>query len=239
VHLALVGRAHRPARAVHDGLRIARRLLARLEELAHAGIEYARHRAGILARIADLLVELAELAIAPELVLEAVRRPIGRLDREELAEYDGPRGDRDQHQQQHDGLHQQARIDHERDDRQVLGHRAVPGWMDGVSQSGSPTGRPSLRRIMAMRTRASTRVSPSPCRCAHWRSVSEARRPSATASSTSSMSSSRAGRRYSMRRSRTTKTSSRAAAISECEGPPSERSHSVRARSKKRRQFAW
>src|SRR5690606_19798777 len=165
----------------------ARRLLARLQELAHAGVEDSRHGARILAGIADLLVELAEFAVAPELVLEAVGGAVGGLDGEELAEDDGPGSDRDQHQQQHHGLHQQARIGHQRDDRQVLVHRVVPGWMDWVSQSGRPTGRESLRRIMAMRTSASARTSSPPWRRAHWRRVAEARRPPTIASSMLSM----------------------------------------------------
>jgi len=94
-------------------------LLPNLEEFAHAGLEDAGERTVIARLVLNLLIKLAEIAVTPELGLELIGRNSCRAQREELAEDDGPRGDRNRKKQCHDKLHQCARLLYERQDRHV------------------------------------------------------------------------------------------------------------------------
>jgi hypothetical protein len=89
-------------------------------ELLHAGFEDSRQRPGIGLGGGDVLVQRIQFGAAPELALERVGRRLRGPDHEPLAKDDRPGCQRDQHQQQHHYLHQQAGIGDERQDREVV-----------------------------------------------------------------------------------------------------------------------
>ena len=122
VELALEARAHRPAGAVEQRAGVDDALLAQLEELAHARREDALHRRarGLPGRVG---VQVVEVSAGPELALELVVRGLDAAQAEQLAEDHRPARERREHEPGHDHLHDGARLQDERDDREVLVHR--------------------------------------------------------------------------------------------------------------------
>src|SRR5207237_5223628 len=123
IHLALEGGAHRAPRPVHHVARVAAAALpAQLGELAEAGLEDALQAADGVAVGDRALVERGELVAAPELALELLGLAARAPDREPLLEDEHPRqeGHRDQQHQHH--LDDDAGVDDQGPDIDVLGH---------------------------------------------------------------------------------------------------------------------
>src|SRR5712691_2061159 len=123
IHLALEGGAHRAPRPVHHVARVgAAALPAQLGELTEAGLEDALQAADGVAVGDRALVERGELVAAPELALELLGLAARTPDREPLLEDEHPRqeGHRDQQYQHH--LDDDAGVDDQGPDIEVLRH---------------------------------------------------------------------------------------------------------------------
>ena len=127
VDLALVGGAHGAARAVDDVLGVKVLLAAQLGEFAETGLEDAFHAAGAVAVVDRALVQVVEVAAAPEVALELLGLRLGFPDGEPLAEDVVPRHEGDAGEDGHDALDDRAGIEDQVQDGEIL--RDVH-WMD-------------------------------------------------------------------------------------------------------------
>jgi hypothetical protein len=125
VQLALEARAHGAAGAVEQGGGVAHVALAQLLVLAHARGEDAFHGAGELGVLRGRGKQLVQAGARPELALEVVVQRAHAPQREVLADDGGPAGNRDDHEQQHDQLHHEARVEQEIDDGEILVHGLI------------------------------------------------------------------------------------------------------------------
>src|SRR2546427_8802845 len=184
IHLALKGGAHRAPRPVHHVARVgAAALPAQLGELAEAGFEDALQAADGVAVGGRALVERGELVAAPELALELLGLAARAPDREPLLEDEHPRqeGHRDQQHQHH--LDDDAGVDDQGPDIDVLGH----GHLSACSSSwGKRAGFIRSRFTSASVMSASTRSSPP--RSTRWRKTRLARPILTTSALTASSS---------------------------------------------------
>src|SRR5216117_3560090 len=192
IHLALKCGAHRAPRPVHHVARVAAAALpAQLGELAEAGLEDALQAADGVAVGDRALVERGELVAAPELALELLCLAARAPDREPLLEDEHPRqeGHRDQQHQHH--LDDDAGVDDQGPDIDVLRH----GHLSACSSSwGKRAGFIRSRFTSASVMSASTRSSPP--RSTRWRKTRLARPILTTSALTDSSSLRCAGRWY-------------------------------------------
>src|SRR5882672_1520859 len=194
IHLALEGGAHRAARAVDHvaGVGVGAFLAAQLGELAEARLEDALQVADRVAVVDRALVERVQVAAAPELALEQLGLPPGAADREPLLEDEHPRHEGHREQHQHDHLDDDARVDDQRPDFEVLGQVHLSACASSsASLAGSRAGFMRSRSTSASVTSAST--SSCAARSTRWRNTMLARPILTTSALTASMSFSRAG----------------------------------------------
>src|SRR4051794_2933668 len=188
VHLALEGGAHRAARAVDHVARLGAALAAQLGELAEARLEHALEAADVVAVVHRALVEGVQVVAAPELALELIGLGVGPADREPLLEDEHPRHERDGEQQEHHHFDDEAGVDDQRPDVEVLRN----GHLNACcSSAGTRAGLIRSRSTLARSISASTRSSEP--RSTRWRNTRLARPILTTSADTDSMSFSRPG----------------------------------------------
>src|ERR1700709_1661131 len=120
IHFTLERSTHCAAGGVKNGRRIVHAALFALEELSHARFEDPLQRANGVAVVSSTLIKRLQVAARPEVPFEALGLIPRAPNRKPLANDVGPRQQRQYQQQRHDGLRQQAGMDDERNDRQVL-----------------------------------------------------------------------------------------------------------------------
>src|SRR5688572_30339450 len=233
IHLALESGAHGAARAVDHVARFGAALAAQLGELAKPGLEHALEAADGMAVVHRALVERVEVVAAPEIALKLVGLHIRAPDREPLLEDEHPRHERHREQQEHHHLDDNARVEDQRPDVEVLGYIHSNAR---CSSSGIRAGLMRSRCTIASVTSASTSSSVS--RSTRWPNTRLARPILTTSADTDSMSLRRAGAWKRALSSCTRKSSRRSSAIAARSSPLAFRS-SVRARSMNARYCAW
>src|SRR5690349_3704620 len=120
VHFALEGGAHGTARAVENRARIVETLFLALQKLTHARLENTFERADRVTVVRGALIQRLQVAARPEIAFEALSLRPRAANRKPLAEDESPRHQRQQQQQRHHCLRQQARVENEGNDRQIL-----------------------------------------------------------------------------------------------------------------------
>src|SRR5688572_21002452 len=181
--------AHRASRALDDLLGAQARLLE-LAELAESRLENAGHALRRRVGTRHLAVQRAQVDAGPEARLEFLRARGRSFQHAALVDDDGPRGDRREHQQHHDELHEQARLEKQADDRDFTAH-CVNSL---IKPSGRRRGLPPRASMHATSAEPSQTTSPSGSsrRTSCAKRMRAPRAPS-TSADTYNMSESRAG----------------------------------------------
>jgi hypothetical protein len=122
VQLALEARAHGAACTVEQGTVVGDSALAQLLVFAHATGKNSFHGATVARALRGSGIELVEVGTRPELALEVFVVVANAANGEDLAEDRGPADHRNHHQQHHHGLHHPARVEHQLNDGEILGH---------------------------------------------------------------------------------------------------------------------
>src|SRR5471032_483458 len=120
IHFTLERSAHRAAGTVENGRRIVHAAFFAFQELTHARFENPFQRTNCVAVVGSALIKRLQVAARPEIAFEALGLIPCTPNGKPLADDVSPRQQRQQQQQRHDGLRQQAGMDDERNDRQVL-----------------------------------------------------------------------------------------------------------------------
>lgn len=119
IQLALRRRPHRAAGTVHDVGQLGAAAAAQFQKLGEAGLEDALHAHGVAAA-AHILVQAVQVGTAPEIALELLAVALGRAQHRDLVEDQRPRQQGGQRQAGHHQLHQQAGVQDQADERNLL-----------------------------------------------------------------------------------------------------------------------